>query len=99
MDVCFNTHQRAAFENMAKVLKAAGTSLENVVKVNVYLTNFDRDFVPMNEVYSQVPSIDDRSNLSDLISRSLYAVLWIWSTTRQDMCWRRCFASEGACRD
>lgn len=46
--------QRAALENMTKILKGAGTSLENVVKVNIYLTNLDRDFAPMNEVYTQV---------------------------------------------
>lgn len=39
---------------MTKILKGAGTSLENVVKVNIYLTNLDRDFAPMNEVYTQV---------------------------------------------
>ncbi|KXN88884.1 hypothetical protein AN958_06754 [Leucoagaricus sp. SymC.cos] len=44
---------RMALENISKVLKAAGTSLENVVKVNIYLTNFDRDFAAMNEIYLQ----------------------------------------------
>ncbi|KAF5352477.1 hypothetical protein D9756_005866 [Leucocoprinus leucothites] len=44
---------RAAIENISKVLKASGTGLENVVKVNIYLTNFERDFAPMNEVYLQ----------------------------------------------
>ncbi|KAL9716393.1 hypothetical protein Ac2012v2_000840 [Leucoagaricus gongylophorus] len=42
---------RVAIENMIKILEASGTSLENVVKVNVYLANFDRDFILMNEVY------------------------------------------------
>ncbi|KAF9451412.1 YjgF-like protein [Macrolepiota fuliginosa MF-IS2] len=42
---------RAALENITKILQASGTSLANVVKVNIYLSNFDRDFVPMNEVY------------------------------------------------
>ncbi|EKM79544.1 hypothetical protein AGABI1DRAFT_85377 [Agaricus bisporus var. burnettii JB137-S8] len=31
----------------------AGTKLANVVKVNIYLANFDRDFASMNEVYVQ----------------------------------------------
>ncbi len=39
---------------MIKILEASGTSLENVVKVNVYLANFDRDFILMNEVYLEV---------------------------------------------
>ena len=37
-------------ENLKSVLEAAGTSLDNVVKVNVYLTDID-DFPAMNEVY------------------------------------------------
>ncbi|KAI0064057.1 Endoribonuclease L-PSP [Artomyces pyxidatus] len=44
---------RAALENLSKVLKAAGSGLEHVLKVNVYLTNLPRDFQPMNGVYSQ----------------------------------------------
>jgi enamine deaminase RidA (YjgF/YER057c/UK114 family) len=34
------------------VLEAAGTTVENVVKVNVFLSNMD-DFAAMNEVYMQ----------------------------------------------
>lgn len=45
--------QRVALENITKVLEASGTKLENVVKVNIYLANFDRDFVSMNEIYIQ----------------------------------------------
>jgi enamine deaminase RidA (YjgF/YER057c/UK114 family) len=39
---------------MTKVLEAAGTTLANAVKINVYLADFDRDFVSMNQVYAQV---------------------------------------------
>jgi 2-iminobutanoate/2-iminopropanoate deaminase len=39
-----------ALENVSVALKAAGTSLENVCKVNVYLSNV-ADFAAMNEVY------------------------------------------------
>ncbi|KAH9889801.1 Endoribonuclease L-PSP [Cubamyces lactineus] len=42
---------RAALDNMTKVLKGAGVGLESVLKANVYLTNLQRDFAPMNEVY------------------------------------------------
>lgn len=42
---------RAALENIAKVLKAAGSGLEHIVKANVYLANLPRDFKPMNEIY------------------------------------------------
>ncbi|KAF8835947.1 YjgF-like protein [Paxillus ammoniavirescens] len=44
---------RAALENMKKVLEGAGSGLEHVVKVNVYLANLVRDFAAMNEVYEQ----------------------------------------------
>ncbi|KAL5536432.1 hypothetical protein ACEPAF_254 [Sanghuangporus sanghuang] len=44
---------RAALENMRKVLKAAGSGLEHIVKANVYLRYMDRDFGPMNEIYIQ----------------------------------------------
>lgn len=39
---------------MTKVLKAAGSGLEHIVKANVYLKNMERDFGPMNEIYIQV---------------------------------------------
>ncbi|KAL6301957.1 YjgF-like protein [Sparassis latifolia] len=44
---------RAAIGNMRKILQAAGADLENVVKVNVYLTNIQKDFPLMNEVYHE----------------------------------------------
>ena len=40
--------------NLGNVLKAAGSSWEKVLKVNVYLKNMD-DFASMNEVYEQRP--------------------------------------------
>lgn len=48
--------QRAALENIQVVLKAAGSGLKHVVKVNIYLANMPRDFQPMNEIYLQVGS-------------------------------------------
>ena len=39
-----------SMENLKAVLESAGTSLENVVKVNVYLADVN-DFQAMNEVY------------------------------------------------
>lgn len=41
---------RQVFENIKSILEAAGTSMENVVKVNVYLRDIN-DFAAMNEVY------------------------------------------------
>ncbi|KAI0517053.1 L-psp endoribonuclease family protein [Xylaria bambusicola] len=43
---------RAAIKNLSAVLKAAGSDLSNVVKVNVFLTTMD-DFAPMNQVYDE----------------------------------------------
>jgi len=48
---------------MTQVLEASGTSLENVVKVNVYLANFERDAVLMNEVYLEVLDSQYRSSV------------------------------------
>jgi enamine deaminase RidA (YjgF/YER057c/UK114 family) len=45
--------QQVILGNIEKVLKAAGTSLENAVKVNIYLADLQRDFKAMNEVYQQ----------------------------------------------
>ena len=39
-------------KNLSEVLKAAGTSLDNVVKTTVFLADMN-DFTEMNEVYSQ----------------------------------------------
>jgi 2-iminobutanoate/2-iminopropanoate deaminase len=41
---------KQCLENMKKVLAAAGSSLDNVVKVTVFLRN-EKDFARMNEVY------------------------------------------------
>ncbi|KAF9451413.1 YjgF-like protein, partial [Macrolepiota fuliginosa MF-IS2] len=43
---------RAALENIKKVLKAAGTTLDNVIKVNIFISDFE-DFQSMNEVYKE----------------------------------------------
>jgi 2-iminobutanoate/2-iminopropanoate deaminase len=41
---------RRTFENMKAILEAAGSSLDKVVKCNVYLRDI-KDFAAMNEVY------------------------------------------------
>jgi len=41
---------KQVFENIKTILKAAGSSLDKVVKVNVYLRDIN-DFAAMNEVY------------------------------------------------
>jgi 2-iminobutanoate/2-iminopropanoate deaminase len=43
---------KQVLDNLKAVLKAAGSSLDRVVKTTVYLKNMD-DFAAMNEVYGQ----------------------------------------------
>ena len=42
---------KRVFENLRAILQAAGSSLDDVVKCNVYLRDID-DFAAMNEVYA-----------------------------------------------
>jgi 2-iminobutanoate/2-iminopropanoate deaminase len=42
---------KRVFENLRAILQAAGSSLDNVVKCNVYLRDIN-DFAAMNEVYA-----------------------------------------------
>ncbi|HXX92626.1 MAG TPA: Rid family detoxifying hydrolase, partial [Planctomycetota bacterium] len=42
---------RQVFENLKAILAAAGSSLDRVVKCNVYLRDIN-DFAAMNEIYS-----------------------------------------------
>ena len=44
---------KRVFENMRAILEAAGSSLDDVVKCNVYLRDI-KDFAGMNEVYEGV---------------------------------------------
>ncbi len=43
---------RQVLENLRRVLEAAGTSMNRVVKTTVYMTNL-ADFQKMNEVYAE----------------------------------------------
>jgi 2-aminomuconate deaminase len=44
---------RATIENVGRVLEAAGSSLEDVVDVTVFLIDMQRDFQTMNTVYRE----------------------------------------------
>lgn len=46
------TQAQRCFDNLRAVLAAAGLTLEDVVKVNVYLTTMD-DFAAVNAVYAR----------------------------------------------
>ncbi|MBT2679186.1 RidA family protein [Bacillus sp. ISL-35] len=49
-DIQAQTHQ--VFQNLKAVLKAAGASLETVVKATVFIKNMD-EFAQLNEVYAE----------------------------------------------
>jgi len=57
---------RQCLENMKKVLAAAGSSLDEVVKVTVFLRN-QADFARMNEIY-QSYFAEDRPDRSTVIA-------------------------------
>ncbi|MBC7236018.1 MAG: RidA family protein [Chloroflexi bacterium] len=44
---------RQALENLGRVLKAAGSSWDKVIKVNCYLTHAARDFQGWNKVWKE----------------------------------------------
>jgi reactive intermediate/imine deaminase len=48
----FAEQAHAAFKNLAAVAEAAGSSLDDAVRVGVYLRDF-ADFAEMNEIYPQ----------------------------------------------
>ncbi|KAK5229297.1 hypothetical protein LTR47_007899 [Exophiala xenobiotica] len=48
-DIQAHTHQ--CIKNLGAILEAAGSSLEHVVEVNVFLADME-DFAKMNEVYT-----------------------------------------------
>ena len=44
---------RACIENVQKILEDAGSSLQKVVDVTVFLTDMDRDFASYNRIYGE----------------------------------------------
>jgi enamine deaminase RidA (YjgF/YER057c/UK114 family) len=51
--------QRQALRNLSAVLDEAGSSLKNVVKMNIFLTSMD-DFAAMNEAYDEFFTADPK---------------------------------------
>ncbi|MDI6103632.1 RidA family protein [Actinoplanes sp. NEAU-A12] len=56
----FAEQAHAAFRNLAAVAEAAGSSLNDAVRVGVYLRDFS-DFPEMNEIYQQYIKGPDRA--------------------------------------
>lgn len=48
----FSTHARRVFDNLAAVLRQAGTDFQHVVKATVYLTDLG-DFQTLNAIYAE----------------------------------------------
>ncbi len=48
----FSAQARQALKNVKNVLQSAGCTLDDVVKVTIYLNNID-DFAELNEIYSE----------------------------------------------
>lgn len=42
---------RQVLENIEAILKAAGSSMDHVVRVEIFLTNLKEDFISMNDEY------------------------------------------------
>lgn len=57
MPDAFTDQVRQTLRNVQTILEAAGSSLENVVKVNAYVTDLTR-FAEFNEVYKEFFSHD-----------------------------------------
>ena len=55
----FAEQAHAAFRNLAAVAEAAGSNLDQAVRIGVYLRDFD-DFAEMNEIYQQYIKGDNR---------------------------------------
>lgn len=66
-DVLTYREQAQIFRNITAVLEAAGSSLEKLLKVNIFLTNMD-DFAAVNDVYAQVLNFEPKPVNDDLIS-------------------------------
>jgi 2-iminobutanoate/2-iminopropanoate deaminase len=49
---------RRVVDNLVLVLNGAGLSLEHVVAARIFLTHFERDYGPMNDVYRTYFPVD-----------------------------------------
>src|SRR5216683_8105210 len=51
---------RKVMDNLARVLRGCGLTLANVVFVRIFLTDFNRDYARMNEIYATCFAADKR---------------------------------------
>lgn len=52
-DYCIETQCHSVFKNVKMILEDAGSNWENLVDVQVFLTNMKKDFKKYNEIYAQ----------------------------------------------
>lgn len=52
------THK--VMDNLQRVLRGLGLGLEHVVSVRIFLTAFERDYAPMNDIYASYFPADRR---------------------------------------
>ena len=67
MPDAFTDQVRQTLRNVQTILEAAGSSLENVVKVNAYVTDLTR-FAEFNEVYREFFSHDPPARTTVAVS-------------------------------
>ena len=53
IDYCIATQCESVFENVKTILQESGSSWENLVDVQVFLTNMQDDFATYNKIYAQ----------------------------------------------
>src|SRR5215218_3134720 len=76
MPDAFADQVRQTLSNVQTILEAAGSSLENVVKVNAYVTDLTR-FAEFNEVYKEYFDHDPPARTT--IGATLLACWWRWT--------------------
>ena len=79
--------------NLSLVLDAAGSSFDNIVKINIYLTNL-KDFAEVNDAYTAFfPGVKPVSTIPPGSKQTVSQTLTI-VTTGKDLCWS-CRATSG----
>jgi 2-iminobutanoate/2-iminopropanoate deaminase len=73
---------RLTLEHVEKALKSAGATVNDLVKVNVFLSNIDRDFDHMHEAYL---AFFDARKVSEPPARTTVGVPLSWPELRVQM--------------
>lgn len=73
---------RFTLMTLHKVLLSAGTNLENVIKVNVYMTEIEDEFERMNSAYE---AYFDEHGISEPPARTTIGARFTWSKVEMDM--------------